>query len=54
MWADALNNMTTPIKQNNIKALRSIINPLLDEMNYPLTDDDKAFIREYSPFVRKT
>ena len=53
LWADALNSMTIPIRQNNMKAMRNILNPLIDELNYPLTDDDRAFAKDHKQMIKK-
>ena len=53
IWADTLNSVTGPIKQNNMKMIRCILNPMIEEMNYPVTDDDRAFAKEFGFYVKK-
>ncbi|EAX97874.1 PIKK family atypical protein kinase [Trichomonas vaginalis G3] len=52
LWADAMSAMTVPLKTNNMRQMRAILNPLIDDLSYPQTDDDRAFAKDYGQIVK--
>lgn len=52
LWSDAMTAMTAPLKSNNMRAMRAILNPLIDDLSYPQTDDDRAFAKDYGQIIK--